>query len=351
MTLAVLSAAIALAVVEAWLGLRARRHSRRTTGGDVLRREWRRAWMLAIRGLVLAGLAAAAALGGAEALAEWTGAWAAVPAALAVRAALDTAFAAWGRCLGGPWRPRALLAEQGRRLAGELAPALPLGMLAGAMAESAWSWPAAWACLAALLVWREVVPPAGRRLSPAPFIAAVPVWISDEGGRTGQLNARAEGIGPWRRIVVTDRLAETLPRHETEAVLAHEAGHLAGRHRERYLAWRLGMAAILLGLAAALTAPSPAVLVLLVLAAPALALPVRPLETLMIRRWEEQADRFAAARVGAAPFADALERLFGANAQAPEPDPLWAAFHHPHPAPRRRLARLRPPPLVPRSNG
>ncbi|EME69495.1 integral membrane protease transmembrane protein [Paramagnetospirillum caucaseum] len=334
---AVLLAALAHAVIEAWLAGRALAWLRAHAEGRTLIQEAARVRLLAARGLGQSGLAVLAALGGGAFLVKLCGPWGALPAALLIRALFDQPFAAWGRRLGGAWNARNVLAEQARRLGRELPPALPLAVVAGH------GWAAAWVALATLLLWREIAPPSGRHLAPAPagLHAPVPVWVSDEGSRSGQLNARAEGIGPWRRIVLNDTLVQALSPGEAAAVLAHEAGHLAHRHREWFLAWRLLLAALLLALAWGAGEDMTSTLALLVLAAPVLALPVRPLESRLIRRWEEQADRHAAARAGAEPFARALERLYGTNAQAPEPEKLWAAFHHPHPPPRQRLARLR----------
>ncbi len=331
-----LIAALAHAAIETWLARRALAWLPAHAEGHVLARESGRIRLLATRALGYSILAIAASMGGADFLVEACGPWGPVPAALVIRALFEIPFAAWGRRLSGAWAPSAFLAEQSRRLAWELAPALPLAVAASS------GWGAAWVALALLLLWREVVAPSGRTLTVAPshLRAHVPVWISDEGSRTGQLNARAEGIGPWRRIVLNDTLVQTLPAAEVAAVLAHEAGHLAHRHREWYLAWRLALAALLLVLAQAMGGDTAATLALLVLSAPVLALPIRPLESRLIRRWEKQADSYAASRSGPEPFARALERLYGANAQAALPEPLWAAFHHPHPPPRLRLERL-----------
>ncbi len=333
---AVLIAALAHAVIETWLARRALAWLPAHAEGHVLARESGRVRLLAARAWGYSVLAFAAALGGAGFLAETCGPWGALPAALVIRALFELPFIAWGRKLAGVWAPGTFLAEQVRRLAWELAPALPLAVMASS------GWAAAWVALALLLLWRDVVAPSGRRLTAAPSYlrAHVPVWISDEGSRTGQLNARAEGIGFWRRIILNDTLVQALPAAEVVAVLAHEAGHLAHRHREWFLAWRLALAALLLVLAQSLGGDPVTTLALLVLSAPVLALPFRPLESRLIRRWEEQADAYAASRSGAESFARALERLYGANAQAALPEPLWAAFHHPHPPPRLRLERL-----------
>lgn len=43
-------------------------------------------------------------------------------------------------------------------------------------------------------------------------------------------NALAVGFGPWRRVLLSDRLLERLRPHEVEAVLAHELSHLRRAH-------------------------------------------------------------------------------------------------------------------------
>jgi STE24 endopeptidase len=49
-------------------------------------------------------------------------------------------------------------------------------------------------------------------------------------GRTRQANALVSGIGPARRILLTDTLIKELSADEVEAIVAHELGHLALHH-------------------------------------------------------------------------------------------------------------------------
>lgn len=328
----------------AWLGRRCQ--------GRVLSLESGRVRLLAVQAVAGSVLALAAALGGARYLAEVGGAALVLPMILALRAALVLPFAAWARILSGSWDPLGFLGEQGRRLGRDLGISMPLAALTGLAVESGGGWPAAWLGLAALLTWREMAPASGRRLSPAPeplarlsSLPGVGVFLSDEGRSNGQLNARAEGIGRRRRIILTASLVEALPPDEVAAVLTHEEGHLRHRHREWFLAWRLVLALAGLGITARLAGEGGEALTgvaMLLASLPVVVLPFRPLETLLIRHWEGQADRHAAGHAGAEAFARALEHLYGANATAPAPEPLWAAFHHPHPAPSVRLGRLRP---------
>jgi STE24 endopeptidase len=55
-------------------------------------------------------------------------------------------------------------------------------------------------------------------------------------GRTRQANALVSGMGPARRVLLTDTLVKELSQEEVEAIIAHELGHLAQHHlRKRTL--------------------------------------------------------------------------------------------------------------------
>ena len=300
----VLVLAILAAMVEMELARRALVWLRRRNTGAVLERESHGVRRRAVQALADAALAAGAGLGGAVLLTQAAG-----PVVALMLAVLIRALWCW------PWP---------KRVWRDLVLMLPLAGLVG-LAQTPL---VVWVGWCVLVLWREMVPPGGRRLTPFRTMEGFESFLSDEGRATGQLNGRAEGIVWRRRIVLNDTLMEALPADQLAAVVAHEAGHLRHRHREWFTLWRLGLG----GLAVWLV-PDP---VLLVLALPVLALWVKPLETLMIRRWERQADAYAMA--GGDSFGLALQHLYGANATAPAPEPLWAAFHHPHPVPSVRLA-------------
>lgn len=298
--------AVLSALVEGALAWRALSWLRRRVSGPVLDKESARLRHRAVQAQADAALAAGAGLGAAALL---TGA--AGPVAGLMAAVLIRALWTW------PWP---------RRVWRDLVLMLPLAGLVGMVQTPL----ALWAGWCVLVLWREVMPPGGRRLIPFRVMEGFETFLSDEGNASGQLNGRAEGILWNQRVVLNQTLAEALPPEQLAAVVAHEAGHLRHRHREWFALWRLALG----GLAVWLVRDP----VLLVLALPVLALWVKPLESLMIRRWEHEADAFAMAQAGADSFGLALERLYGANASAPEPEPVWALFHHPHPVPLRRLA-------------
>ena len=67
---------------------------------------------------------------------------------------------------------------------------------------------------------------------------------------------------------------------------------------------------------------------------------LRPLPAALRRRWELEADGFAASQVGAAAMLAALAKIDRGNKAPPDADPLYVAFCAFHPTPRERAARL-----------
>ena len=151
-------------------------------------------------------------------------------------------------------------------------------------------------------------------------------------GRDGPATALAAGVLPvpgGRVVFVTERVLWALAPAEAAAVVAHELGH----HRRRHVPLRLGAAAGFLlpwlgATAASVPGAFPAGLALLV--------PV-VLGLLWLVRWTEfDADRRAAASVGAESMARALERLAAGGSLRDGGGPLSL-----HPATADRVQRLR----------
>jgi STE24 endopeptidase len=63
------------------------------------------------------------------------------------------------------------------------------------------------------------------------------VEVSDASRRTRALNARVEGLGDTRRVVLFDTLLQEAPRAELRWVIAHELAHAKHRHIEKGVAW------------------------------------------------------------------------------------------------------------------
>ena len=183
--------------------------------------------------------------------------------------------------------------------------------------------------------------------------AAKGVFVMDGSRRSAHGNAYFTGVGRNKRIVFFDTLLERLGGAEVEAVLAHELGHFRLQHiRQRIvlslltsfvalgvLAWVAGQPAFYSTLGVP-NASSHAALLLAMFVAPAFTFFMTPLGAWWSRRHEFQADDFAARHADAAALADALVKLYRANASTLTPDRLHSAFYDSHPPAIVRIARL-----------
>jgi STE24 endopeptidase len=332
-----------------------------------------------------AWLATGAAARLAEALAGWPGGPPAVVAgvALAVGASVTLATLPLD-ALGGLVLPRrAGLSVQGTRawlidhgkaaaLGGGLGLLAVEAVYALLRAAPAWWWLLAAAVLtaglavlgAALPVW---IAPLFFRLAPltdeglrARLLAlarragvpAAEVAVADLSRKGRGANAAVVGLGPTRRIVVSDTLLAGFPAEEVEAVLAHELAHHARGHlaqgllvQAALLTAALGAAHLVLDAAArplGLAGPAdPAGLPLLGLVLGGLGLLATPAVAAWSRRVEREADGDALALADPAAFAAAIERLTRLNLAERRPGRLRHALLGTHPAPGERVARAR----------
>lgn len=179
------------------------------------------------------------------------------------------------------------------------------------------------------------------------------LFVMDGSKRSSHGNAYFTGFGKTKRIVFFDTLLSRLQAVEVEAVLAHELGHFKHRHVQKRIGMlfvmSLGFLAILgqlidagwfyngLGLTSQNTALG---LVLFFLAGSVFAFLLTPLFSLLSRRDEFQADRYAAAHASASDLVDALVKMYEDNAATLTPDPLHSLFYDSHPPAALRIARL-----------
>jgi STE24 endopeptidase len=162
--------------------------------------------------------------------------------------------------------------------------------------------------------------------------------------RTNRVNASVTGLGAHKRIFLYDTLVDALSVAEVEAVLAHEAGHV--RHMHLGITWAgsglLGLAgAYAIAKVAAATELGPAQTVAMLLVVfPSVLLCLRPLFVGISRRFEFQADNYAAAQCGSTAIQDALRKIFAANHGVWEHHWAYAAVFAGHPSGRERIQRL-----------
>jgi STE24 endopeptidase len=180
------------------------------------------------------------------------------------------------------------------------------------------------------------------------------LFVVDGSRRSTKANAFFAGIGARKRIALFDTLVAQFEPPEVRAVLAHEVGHYRRRHIVVGTALGIAESGLLLfllsrclawsGPTAAFGFAQPSVYAGLVV----FGLLAAPLERLLAvfglwlsRRFEYQADRFAAESTGEPEaMASALEKLARDHLAPLTPHPLRVALEYSHPPLRDRLAAL-----------
>lgn len=179
------------------------------------------------------------------------------------------------------------------------------------------------------------------------------IFIMDGSKRSGHGNAYFTGLGNNKRIVFFDTLVKSLDDEELEAVLAHELGHFKCKHVIKMLVassilslislailgWLINEPWFFTGLG--VEQPSnAAALLLFTLVSPSFTLFMQPISAYFQRKFEFEADDFAANNAKAAKMISGLVKLYEENASTLTPDPLYSAFHYSHPPAAIRIAHL-----------
>lgn len=171
------------------------------------------------------------------------------------------------------------------------------------------------------------------------------IQVMDGSKRSRHANAFFVGFGRFRKVVLFDTLVQQLTETELEGVLAHEIGHYKKRHMHKWLLGSglisLGTFYVLAGLAQqewfyrmfgfAPGAIAPALLIFFVLAG-TVSFWFMPLASYWSRRFEYQADTFAAQVLrNAEPLITGLRKLHEKNLSNLTPHPVYSGFYHSHP--------------------
>ena len=179
------------------------------------------------------------------------------------------------------------------------------------------------------------------------------IYVMDGSRRSGHGNAYFTGLGSNKRIVFFYTLLKTLNEEQIEAVLAHELGHF----RRKHVIKNMGVMAVLslvslalLGWAAAepwfyeglgaTSQTSAMALVLFMLVIPVFGFFLHPMMTAMSRKYEYEADDYAASVSSSEHLIGALVALYQENASTLTPDPLVSAIYDSHPPATLRVAHL-----------
>lgn len=167
------------------------------------------------------------------------------------------------------------------------------------------------------------------RIEAAEHVSGTPVRVQDVSSWTNQANAFTVGFGPATRVVVWNTLLDgRFSRGEVDVVLAHELGHVRSRHILKGLAWTALLVLPTLWLLALVTrrrggVGDPTNLPLVILTLTVLALLTAPIQNVVSRRYEAEADWRA---LNATRHPAAARKLFESfektSLEEPSP-PLW----------------------------
>jgi len=179
------------------------------------------------------------------------------------------------------------------------------------------------------------------------------IFVMDGSRRSGHGNAYFTGLGNNKRIVFFDTLLNTLNEEQIEAVLAHELGHFRRKHVMKNMAVMALLSLIglaILGWASAetwfysglgvSTQNSAMALILFMLVIPVFSFFLHPMMTALSRKYEFEADEYAASVSSSEHLIQALVALYQENASTLTPDPLVSAIYDSHPPATLRVAHL-----------
>ncbi len=168
------------------------------------------------------------------------------------------------------------------------------------------------------------------------------------GEKTEKGNAAFTGLGRTKRILIGDTLYEKYPADQVEAVFAHELGHQV--HNDLWKGIFFSTFWIYLGFYVTNRVfggmqeeiSRPLGMLIFFLLFTLIQIPIGVLQAAYSRNRERAADAFAAETTKlSVPLADSLERLTLQNWGYFHPNPILEFLTYSHPAPWRRITRLR----------
>jgi len=170
------------------------------------------------------------------------------------------------------------------------------------------------------------------------------LYVMDASKRSGHGNAYFTGFGKNKRIVFFDTLINTLNPSEVEAVLAHELGHFKRKHVLKLMVKAFVFSFLGLFILGQLmkaqwfftghgvnSNETYMALVLFTMVSGIYTFFITPISAWTSRKYEFEADEFAANHSDATDLINALVKMYKDNASTLTPDPAYSAFYHSHP--------------------
>ncbi len=183
------------------------------------------------------------------------------------------------------------------------------------------------------------------RLEKTAHVGHVPVRIQDVSSDTSLPNAETEGLGPSRRVVIWDTLLDgRFTPAEVRVVIAHELGHVKRNHIWKSIAWYALFAfpgAYIISRVARRRGGmgEPAAIPLALLTLIVLQLLALPVQNMITRHMEAEADWLALRTTRAPRAAVALFKTFVPTALSNPNPPTWEyLLAEDHPTVDQRIA-------------
>lgn len=186
-----------------------------------------------------------------------------------------------------------------------------------------------------------------RRLERVEGVTGTPVRVQDVSRWTDQANAFTIGFGPSTHVVLWDTLLDDrFTRGERATVVAHELGHVRSRHIVKGIGWTALIVLPTLWLLAFATrrrggVGEPANLPYVILVLAVLGLLTAPLQNVVSRRYEAEADWRALNATRDPASARALFQTFARTSLEDPSPPAWDyVFLETHPTLAQRIALI-----------
>ncbi len=180
------------------------------------------------------------------------------------------------------------------------------------------------------------------------------IFIIDGSKRSTKANAYFSGLGPKKRIVLYDTLSDSLSVDQIVAVLAHEIGHYKHKHVLKnfiisfpfslILFYLLGLMLSSNQLAMALGGAEASfhlnAIAFFVLYTP-ISMSFDLITNIFSRKYEYQADAFAAKYGFGQELIDGLKKLSSSSLSNLMPHPLYVFFNYSHPTLFQRISKIK----------